>query len=515
MQHTTDPRWGTKLLRGSGLLLLVVPQFVWAATVTIMQSEPPRSMDPGDQTATYTSNILDPMYEGLVRMNTQGKIIPALATSWQKNKDGTLWTFKLRPDVSFQDGTPFNAQAVVYNIDRHLDKSRGLAASGRLRNVVASIEKTGPLTVTFHLKQTFPTFLNLMTTGAAMMVSPKADKAGTLGMHADGTGPYQFVQYKTGEYVLEKRNPHYWGKVHGADELKWTWSSEMSVMNMAVQSGEADIINPVPPQFAKLLKANPTISLHRSPGAAVFWVALNTQMKPLNKLKVRQALNYATNRSALVRAISFGYAEAANSPLPTIAPGYDAKLNDYPYSVSKAKALLKAAGYPNGFRMTIAVQAPDARTAQVLQAMWKKIGVTLDVKQMESGVWTKAAFADAKQKQQMDIGSVLASWSSGLIGNDLQLRPLYDSQSFAPDGANLGFYKNPQVDQLIDKAASSLDTRQRNQDYVKLQQLISRDAPQVLLYYQDDLYATRKNVKDVEMVPGGSLVVRNASKTAR
>ncbi|MBF9002367.1 ABC transporter substrate-binding protein [Vibrio nitrifigilis] len=515
MQHTKRHNWRGRVLSLSKIALLCLPQMALASTVTIMQSEPPRSMDPGDQTATYTFNMLDPMYEGLVRFNKEKQIIPALATSWENDKTGKVWTFTLRKDVTFHDGTPFNAKAVVYNIQRHLDKSRGLAASGRLRNVIASVKAQGDDKVVITLKKTFPTFLNLMTSGAAMMVSPKADKAGTLSMQADGTGPYEFVKYKTGEYVLEKRNPDYWGKTTGADDLKWTWSEEMSVMNMAIQSGEADVINPVPPQFARLLQNNPNVSLNRSPGSAVFWVALDTKMKPLNDIRVRQALNFATNRDTLVKAVSFGYAKPANSPLASIAPGYDTKLNDYPYNIEKAKTLLKEAGYPNGFSMSIAVQGPDARTAQVLQAMWKKIGVQLDVKQMESGVWTKAAFANAEEKAKLGVSSVLASWSSGLVGNDNQLRPLYDSRSFAPSGANLGFYKNSEVDKLIDQASSSLDENKRAALYVKLQKLISHDAPQVLLYYQDDLYASGKNIKGVEMIPGGNLVVRNATTSAQ
>lgn len=515
MQPTVLRRWRGQLLNLSRLALLCLPQVALASTVTIMQSEPPRSMDPGDQTATYTFNMLDPMYEGLVRMDEQGKVIPALATAWHSDDTGKIWTFDLRQGVHFHDGSAFDAKAVVYNIQRHLDKSRGLAASGRLRNVVESVTATSPTQVTFQLKKTFPTFLNLLTSGAAMMVSPTADKAGTLSMKADGTGPYEFVQYKTGEYVLEKRNPDYWGKVQGADDLKWTWSEEMSVMNMAIQSGEADVINPVPPQFARLLNNNPEVNLTQSPGSAVFWVALDTAMKPLDDVRVRQALNFATDRSALVKAVSFGYAQPANSPLASIAPGYDSKLNDYPFNIDKAKSLLSAAGYPNGFSMSIAVQGPDARTAQVLQAMWKKIGVDLEVKQMESGVWTKAAFASPEEKAKLGVSSVLASWSSGLVGNDNQLRPLYDSQSFAPGGANLGFYKNSEVDQLIDEASSTLDETKRNALYGKLQTLISHDAPHVLLYYQDDLYATGKQVQGVQMIPGGNLVVRDATLAAK
>lgn len=483
-----------------------------AATLNVMQNEPPRSMDPGDQTATFTSTVLRPMYEGLVDLSADNQIVPLLATEWQTSKDGKVWTFTLRKNVKFHDGTPFNADAVVSNFQRHLDTQRGLAASSRIRNVVKSVKKIDDDTVEITLKNVYPSFLNLLTGGSAKMVSPTADKSGTLGRIAQGTGPYALAEYKTGEYVLEKKNPHYWGKVQGPDEIKWTWSAEPSVMNMALLSGQVDVITPVPPQFGLGLKNNPQVALNQSPGSAVFWVALNTEQKPLNDVRVRQALSFATDQQALLKAVMFGFGSPANSPLAPVNEGYDKSLNDYPYDVEKAKALLKQAGYPDGFDMNIAVQGPDARTAQILQAMWKKIGVNLTVQQMESGVWSKAAFAPEGEKLANRTDAVLASWSSGLNGSDLQLRPLYYSQSAAPAGANLGFYSNPEVDKLIDNAATTMDQKTRVADYVQAQKDIMHDAPHVLLYVQDDLYASRKGIDGVRMEPGGELIVTQAVK---
>ncbi|WP_182057926.1 ABC transporter substrate-binding protein [Pantoea sp. ME81] len=483
-----------------------------ASQLVIMQNEPPRSMDPGNQTATFTGTVLDPMYEGLTRLGDDGKIIPALALSWSADSSGLHWTFKLRPNVKFHDGTPFNADAVVENFQRHLDTKRGLAGSGKVRTFIQDVKKTDDLTVEFELKKINPAFLTVLASRPGLMVSPTADKAGSINNKADGTGPYKLEQYKSGEYVLEKKNSDYWGKSNGPDEIKWTWSSEPSVMNMALQSGQVDIINPVPPQFAGMLKNNANVNLKQSPGAAVFWVDLNTQSKALSDVRVRQALNFATDQQALVKAIMFGYAQPANSSLAPVDANYDKSLKDYPYDVQKAKELLKAAGYPDGFSMSIAVQAPDARTAQVLQGLWAKIGVKLNVRQMESGVWTKAAFADAKEKAQQGTDAVLASWSSGLYGSDLQLRPLYHSASFAPGGANLGFFSDKQTDDLIDTAASTLDDAKRKDLYFQAQKQISGLAPQVLLFYQDDLYASRKNISGVTMQPGGQIVVRDAVK---
>lgn len=483
-----------------------------AATLNVMQNEPPRSMDPGDQTATFTDTVLRPMYEGLVGLTPDNKIAPALATAWQVSDNGKVWTFTLRQHVTFHDGTPFNADAVVANIQRHIDPKGSLAASSRMRNVIASVKKIDDGSVAITLNKVYPSFLNLLTGGAAKMVSPAADKAGTIGRKADGTGPYMLQEYKTGEYVLEQKNPHYWGENKGPDQIKWTWSSEPSVMNMALLSGQVDVINPVPPQFGRQLKSNAQVTLEQGAGASVFWVALNVDRKPLSDVRVRQALNLATDKEALLKAVMFGYASAANSPLAPVNEGYDKSLNEYPYNLDKARALLKEAGYPEGFAMNIAVQGPDARTAQILQAMWGKAGIKLNIQQMESGVWSKAAFAPVAEKEASKTDAILASWSSGLNGSDLQLRPLYYSQSAAPVGANLGFYNNPQLDQLLDKAATTMDDKTRIADYVQAQKIIMQDAPHVMLYFQDDLYATRADIKGVRMEPGGEIIVVDAQK---
>ncbi|VTN08494.1 Glutathione-binding protein gsiB precursor [Raoultella terrigena] len=127
-----------------------------AATLNVMQNEAPRSMDPGDQTATFTDTVLKPMYEGLVDLSPDYKIAPALATAWQVSEDGKVWTFTLRKNVTFHDGTPFNADAVVANIQRHIDPKGSLAASSRMRNVIASVKKIDDGSVEITLKKSTP-----------------------------------------------------------------------------------------------------------------------------------------------------------------------------------------------------------------------------------------------------------------------------------------------------------------------------------------------------------------------
>jgi glutathione transport system substrate-binding protein len=501
------------LVAGAMLASLLTSTAVMADTLTIMQIEGPRSMDPGDQSATYTNALLGPMYQGLLIRDSDLKLQPALATEWSVDESGLEWTFKLREGVVFHDGTPFNADAVVYNFERHLNPERGLAASGRIRTFLSKIEKLDDFTVKFTLKSPYPAFLAILTSNSGQQVSPTADAAGNLGAAAVGTGPYRMAKYNSGEFVLQEKFPDYWGdKAAGEDEIKWTWSAETSVLNMALQTGDADIINPVPPVFAAQIEANPDLKLSVSDGSAVFWVSLNTENEALSDVRVRQALNFATDKAGLVQAIMSGYGSPANSPLPSVAPGFDASLNPYPLDLEKAKALLAEAGYADGFTMSVVLQEPEARIGEVLQAMWQQIGVTLDVRRMESGVWSDAAFGDQAKKAAEGTDSVMASWSSGVNGADLQLRPLYHSSSFSPGSANLGFYKSEELDALLDKAAATIDEDARNAIYVEAQKLINDEAPHVLLYVTKDLVATRANVEGVWTIPGGQIRVETATK---
>jgi len=483
-----------------------------AGLLTVMQSEAPRSMDPGDHTASFTASVLEPMYDGLVRRNAALKLEPALATEWSSDGSGTVWTFKLRDGVAFHDGAPFDAAAVVHSLSRFLDPKRGLAAAGRVRAVLAGVRAVDARTVECTLKAPYAGFVALLATDTCLIVSPKADAAGTLGRHAVGTGPFRFVEWRSSDYVLEARNPAYWGAKATFEQLKFGWSSEASVLSMALQTGDADVVNPLPPVFAAMVARNPKLRLLQSDGAFVFWVALNTTLKPLDDVRVRQALNYATDRAALVQALLLGRGKPANSPLAPVTPGYDATLDPYPYDVAKAKALLAAAGVGSGFAMSVAVQEQEAQIGEALQGMWSKVGVKLAVDRMEAGVWTKAAFGTPEQKRAQGVGAVIASWSGGAFNADLQLRPLYATASASPAGANLGFFSDPALDRLLDQAAATLDEAARGRLYDEAQKLINTEAPDVLLYYKQDLVAEDAGLSGVWVLPGGTVMVKDAKK---
>jgi glutathione transport system substrate-binding protein len=471
--------------------------------VTIMQLEAPLTMDAEDHTASFTMDVLDPMYESLVRFDQNLNVAPSLATKWSVDPSGTRWTLELRKGVRFHDGTPFDAQAVVDSFQRLLDPARGLAAASRVRGIVKRVTATGPDTVLFTLTSSYASFLRVLA--VTPIVSPLAEKQGKLSREAVGTGPYKFREWKTGEYVLEERNEQYWGPRPTIKQLKWIWTSEPVLINMSVLAGAADIVNPLPPIFAEALSRNRKVQLIQGEEARVFWVALNNQSKPLDDVRVRQALNYATDREALVRTQLRGFGTPANSPLAPADFAYDAQTRGYPYDLERAKVLLAKAGYSNGFTIKIAVQEQDSQLVETLQGMWANVHVNLQIDQMESGVFSQAIFGSPKQKAQQGIDCVYASWASDNTDPDYQLGPLYRSDQWSPAGANLGFYSNPQLDVLLESAAGELNVEKRKELYRQAQQIISDDAPHVLLYYARDVAAQHVGTvpTPVRLLPGG------------
>lgn len=486
------------------------------AELTIMLAEPPRSMDPADQSATATRSVLAPFYETLVRQDETGALHPALATAWTSSADGLRWRFAIRPGLRFHDGTTCDAAAVAASLRRLIDPKAALAGSGIFREIISSAEQeAGDVVVT--LRHPYAEILPLLSVTQAAIVSPRAAARGDLGRHADGTGPFVFVAWRQGKDVQAARNPAYWGPPPALDRLRWIWSPEPSVLNMALQTGDADIVDPLAPVFARLYAAGErgatVAGVRRAPGAALFWAALNTKLPPLDDSRVRRALGLAIDRDALVAGLLHGFGRPACHALtPDIAGARSCAPGEARAHLAQARALLAEAGHGSGFTIAVAVQEPEEPIAEALQAMWRGIGVTLEIRRQEAGVWVQSAFAPPEAKRRAGTGMIITSWSAPFIA-DLQLRPLYASVSAAPAGANLGFFSDDAVDAAINAVAEERDPAIRRQTLDDLQARLDVQAPILPLYNADTVYGVRRGVEGVTALRDGEIIVAGASLT--
>jgi glutathione transport system substrate-binding protein len=476
-----------------------------------MQTEGPRSLDPANHTATLTAAILDPVYEGLVRLTADGAAAPALATAWEADADRRAWTFTLRHGVRFHDGEALDAAAVAASFRRLIEPGSALAAAGKFTPVIGTADAVGDHAVRLRLKGPYADLLVLLASNQASIVSPRAARSGALARSAVGTGPFAFVDWRPEDSVTLRRNDAYWGAPARFETLRWSWSSEPSVLYMALRSGEADVVAPLSPIFARRAAADRSLRLIHRHGTAFFWVALNMGLAPIDDWRVRQALNEAVDRQALVDGLLGGFGQAATAPLADATPFVRPDPARLRFDPASARRRLAAAGHARGLRIAVAAQEEDELLAQALQAMWREVGVGLEIRRLEGGVYAQAAFASPRIKRREGLGGVLASWSSG-VAPDLQLRPLFASASAAPAGANLGFFQDPGLDRLLDAAEAADDVGDRRALYAAAQSRIDAAAPEVPLYTRDDLVGVHAGVFGIDIRPGGELVVTGAAK---
>jgi len=493
-----------------GVLLAFGSAFAASGTVGIAMSGDAITLNPGDTNGNLDFSIERPIYEGLVGFNKDGKLVPELATSWTASPDATEFTFDLRKGVTFQDGTPFNAQAVKTYFDWVIDPANHFKRES-LYNVIKSIDAVSEYQVKFTLSKPFGAMLYTFAHPAGRIVSPAAIKkyGKDVAKHPVGTGPFEFVSWTPGQKIVEKANPNYWGSAPKVGELDFLFVPNAATRVAMLQSGEAQWIEDLPPQLVDPIKSNSKLSVTANPSIYVRYMAMNTQAKPFSDQRVRQALNYAVDKKTIVSVIAKGYGTELTAPIAKQVTGYSAQ-QPYAYDPEKAKQLLAEAGYPKGFTFTIDSlnSTTYQQIDQVLQQMFAKVGVTAKINPMESGTFSSTVFAPF---EKTTLQAVVIGWSPSTGDADWGLRPLFDKASWPPDLYNLAFYNNPNVNKLIADGLSTANQDIRNQAYAAAEKTIWNDAPWVFLYSPYNISGQSASLTGVFYMPDGTVDARAAA----
>lgn len=423
------------------------------------------------------------IYDALTRHDLkQDKEIPplepALATSWKATKNATSWTFNLRDGVKFTDGTPFNADAVVFNFDRYTNPKSPyttpalVAQAATFVGLVKAVEKVDDTTVRIttkapdsHLPEDLSTVF--MASPAAVKKSPKG-----FGAHPVGTGPFRFASMTQGQQLTLAPNPGYWGGAPKLDKLVLKPIPEATARIAALRSGAVNWIEYPTPDDLPSLQSGGYQILTNSYDHIWPWV-LNTSAKPWNDVKVRQAANYAIDRDGMATNLLHGTAEAAAQVAPRANSAYDPVNDIYNKDPEKAKALLKQAGYPNGFTTTVEYPTSGSGNMipspmnEALQKDLAAVGIKVKLKPIE---WSTM------------LGQyVTGKFPSGIDAINISLSFQQESfwqLAFASTGPiNLGHYKNPTVDKLIGEAQTTVDATARGDLYKQAAAAITKDAP--------------------------------------
>ena len=479
-------------------------------------------LDPGHETDGESFKVMDNLYENLVSFaDTTTEIVPELATTWDKSPDGLTYTFHLRARVKFHDGTPMNATAVVFSLDRQRDKqpphpSHGIGGpypywqSMSMDDIVADLEAADDSTVVFTLKRRNAPFLANLAMGFASIVSPTAaQKYGEdFFKHPTGTGPFRFVDWVKDDHITLERNPDYWGARPHLDQVVFKPIPENTVRYLALEEGSVQGVDGLNTELAKRVAAAGKYELMMQPGMNVGYLAMNEDKPPFDKKEVRLAINHAINREAIVKGLYGGFGTPAVNPMPPTLWGYNKSVQPYAYDPAKAKQLLAAAGLPNGFKTELYAMSgprpymPDPlKIAEAIQSDLKAVGIDASIKTLEWGT-----YLDETQHGRHQM--CLMGWTGDNGDPDNFLYVLLDKESARIPAQNLAFYRSDALHALLVRAQEETDLAQRSALYEQAQVIVHDDAPWVPLAHMTQLAAFDKRVHGYLLNPTGKVRFR-------
>lgn len=457
----------------------------------------PRSLDPAVSTDVPTGRAVGYLFDGLTRFTPDARVEPALAERWDVSADGTVYTFHLRHGVTFHDGSPLSARTVLASWQRALaPATKSGAASflfpikgakdfnGGTASSIAGLAAPNDSTVVVTLTEPLAIFIKMLAMPVAAIVpeNPPAD----FGEHPIGTGPWKLVEWKHDDYLLFAKNSAYYAGAPKADTLRARIIAEPSTAVAEYESGNVDILQ-IPASEANdwMEDESRRPMLKSTPALELVYVGINTTRGPLADARVRQAINYAIDVPRIIERLIGGRGTRAAGVVPPALAGYDSTRKPYPYDPAKAKALLAAAGHPNGIDIELWVGMVPIylRVAETMQAYLNAVGIRTKIVQRES-----AAARGAARKGQTDM--ILKDWYADYPDAEDFLYPLLHSANKGA-GGNVSFFQNATFDSLVTTARRELDEPRRNALYRQADSLAFAEAPMVFLYFYDELYAVQ------------------------
>jgi peptide/nickel transport system substrate-binding protein len=355
-----------------------------ATTLTVGATAEPPTLDPtASSAAAIPQVLLYNVYEGLVKLDGAGRIRPLLAKSWTESRDRRTYTFHLHDGMTFSNGDPLTSADVVYSFDRVIAPKSTHPFKAQMAPV-RSVAAHGPDTVVVRLKQPSNNWLFWLTGTVGMIFDRTA--IGSIATNPVGSGPYIFKSWIRGDSITLARNGHYWGKKAKLDAVVFRYFSDPNAMNNYMLTDQLDVISNVQapqtlPEFRD--KSKFVVDDGTTNGEVV--LSFNNSRGPLRDKRVRQAINYAIDRKALVKTVWAGYGTLIGSMVPPTDPWYQNLSDRYPYDPAKAKALLAQAGYKKGLALQLKLPTlPYATGAgQVVQSDLRQVGINAHISQLE------------------------------------------------------------------------------------------------------------------------------------
>ncbi|MDE0584239.1 ABC transporter substrate-binding protein [Planococcus sp. A6] len=473
------------------------------------------SLDPITVTDGESFKVTKNIFDTLINFGEQDTEIEAgLASDWEASEDGLTYTFQLQEGVTFHDGTDFNAEAVVANFERWAAgdadqfpyyKSMFGGFGDEEEHVIESVEATGDNEVVIKLKRPQAPFLKNLAMSPFGIASPTAfEEAGeSFGDNPVGTGPFKFVEWQRNDTVTIEKFDDYW--VDGEpklDQVVFRAIPDNSARLNALLSGEIDLADGITPSDSETIENDENLQLFERPSMNVGYLGLTTTREPFDDPKVRQAMNHAIDRQAIVDSFFEGRAEVAKNPMPPVISGYNDSIEGYEYDPEKAKELLAEAGLEDGFTMELWAMPvprpymPDGqKVAEAIQSDLSEVGITAEIVSYEWATYLEKAAAG-------EADAFLLGWTGDNGDADNFLYVLLDQDNIGSN--NYTYYENQELHDLLIEAQTEVDEDARNELYMQAQEIIHEDAPWVPLAHSTPLLAGGTNVIDFKAHPTGS-----------
>ena len=533
MNHSTQPARRLLLASAAGLLLATTSVSAGPDDNTLVygQSLPITDIGPAynaflQYPAGYEAAFV--IYDRLVTFDEQLQFNPQLAESWTIAEDQKSVTFHLRAGATFHDGTPINAEAIKFNVERMMDPEIN-TTNRPLWDPIAGADVVDDLTVTLRTTEPYALLLNTLAHGSGAILSPTAIMEN--GQESEtqnpvGSGPYKVESFNPGLELVLAPHDGYWAGKPPLDRIIFRYVPEAATRVSALQSGEVDVINGVPTHLIAQIEADDGLQILSSPSLRPMGFALQTTIPPLDNVEIRRALNHAVPVQAIADKLFQGQAMASDSPLAFNTFGHHGN-ERYAHDPDKARAMLAAAGLADsdgngvleheGQDLSLTLLVPegqfafDVLIAETTAAALREVGVGVEIRKIEkSSYWDTLRLPVAEAGWQIGMFGFNPSNASGLY----HLDSMYTSN---PDNAdrpsvwNIARYNSPEVDALLAEAKVTVDGEARSAILADAQKIIWGDAPYIWMQVNNIISAARADLGGVEVWPVIFTIVRGGS----
>ena len=490
-------------------LLMTLPMAVASRpkdTLVVGLIAEPKSLDSAVSVMATDFRVANSLFEGLVKYQDGSlKPKPGLATHWEVSDDGLIYTFWLRKDVKFHDGTDFNAAAVKFSFDRVFDKNHPYHFTGPfpLSSFLGPVKSTKIIdqyTIELHLKTPHASFMDILPFPIATIVSPTAVKkwGKKFSHHPVGTGPFQFSKWKQRRYIMFERNPNYWGQKAKLKTLIFRPFADDNVRLSEMFAGGLDMMIELPPDSLAHFKQDPRFKILNELSTSRSYFILNMKEAPFNDKRMRQAVNYAINREAIRDNILKGMASISRGPTPPAMEwAHNKEIKPYAYNPEKARQLIKEAGFEN-YEINMHVFEASATlpsnlsVVTAIQADLAAVGLKVKLEVFELNTYYQHIFTKG-----MEGKAHIAQWGWNAIEpNYVAQQSLSSNKLFNP-----GYYSNSRVDALVIKAQRTRDQQLRAKYYKEMQEIVNEEAPWIFFMNLRQFVATTKEVHGFKLHP--------------